>query len=81
LNIYATRPKKRTQVVRAKGQAGNESLWEAAFKDPKNGFKEELKDCIVDSKGPQPFAGGQSLFTQGVPVWVVLRPLSVKNPA
>jgi len=59
LNTYATTPKKRTQVVWVKGKAGNEFLWAVdALKDPKNGSKEELKNCIVDAKSPQPFAGG-----------------------
>jgi hypothetical protein len=82
LNTYATLPKKRTQVLWVKDEAGNEFLCAMdAHKNPKNGSKEELKNCIVDAKSPQPFAGGWSLFIQGGPVWVALRPISVKNPA
>jgi len=57
LDVYPS--EKRTQFIRVKDTAGNEYICAAdALKDPKKATMEELRDCIDESKTPQPFAGG-----------------------
>lgn len=57
MEVYPS--EKRTQFTRVKDTRGNEYICAVdALKDPKKATKEELRDCIDESKTPQPFAGG-----------------------
>jgi hypothetical protein len=50
---------KRTQFTRVKDMDGNEYICAVdVLKDPRQATREELRDCIDESKTPQPFAGG-----------------------
>ena len=57
LDVYPS--EKRTQFTRVKDRAGNEYICAAdALKNPKKASREELRNCIDESRTPQPFAGG-----------------------
>ena len=50
---------KRTQFKRVKDGAGNEYICAAdVLKDARQATRQELLNCIDESKTPQPFAGG-----------------------
>jgi hypothetical protein len=57
LDVYPS--EKRTQFTRVKDTAGNEYICAAdGLKNPKKASRQELRNCIDESKTPQPFAGG-----------------------
>jgi len=49
---------KRTQLIEVRDKEGNAYLCDAdALKNPKQVTREELQDCIDQSRVPQPFGG------------------------
>jgi hypothetical protein len=57
LEVYPS--EKRTQFTRVKDSRGNEYICAVdALKDAKKATREELRNCLDESKTPQPFAGG-----------------------
>jgi hypothetical protein len=57
LEVYPS--EKRTQFTEVKDKLGNEYLCQTdALKNPGQITEEELKNCIDESRIPQPYAGG-----------------------
>ncbi|SPF48129.1 hypothetical protein SBDP1_720024 [Syntrophobacter sp. SbD1] len=57
LDVYPS--EKRTQFTQVRDKAGNEYICAVdVLKDPAKPTKQELKNCVNESKSPQPFAGG-----------------------
>lgn len=56
LEVYSS--DKRTQLIEVRDKSGNAFICDAGeLKDPKHATAEELRNCIDESRVPQPYGG------------------------